>query len=433
VPNLRQAGLRPRRRAGLIAAPIDDETVLYDRDADVVHWLDPPATKIWRRLDGRTTLAEIAEKLAAQHRTAAHRVRQDVMKLARVLEQGGLLDGSTPSHHPRVRSEAGSSTHLLPRGVTAPAVSDLPEAPYMCGPFRAVDHAFDVTTNHLETRRYLDEIFSDLAYAAPQPDRYRLLDTGAASLNHRYVLLHGEDLIAATSWLDRALAVLLWHVNQQVVRRSASRHVLVHAAAATTVDGPAVMLPAPAESGKSTTVAGLVQAGFGYLTDEVVAIDPITLAAQPYAKPLSIDRGSWQVLARLRPWHADRISGQWQVPAGRIRPGAVSGPAPVRLVVAPAYRRGAVTTLQPVSRGQMLLTLADSTFAFREAPERNLRVLARLLAGCDCYRLTVGDLDEAVRLVSTLEPGAHGQPAEFGTVRTIPRLPATIPSPAAPA
>jgi hypothetical protein len=195
--------------------------------------------------------------------------------------------------------------------------------------------------------------------------------------------------------------VLLWHINAEAVRRSTPRYPLVHAAAAVS-RGVAVLLPARAESGKTTTVAGLVRAGFGYLTDEAVAIDPSTLLAQPYAKALSVDRGSWDVLADLRPPHHDQVAGQWQLPARLIRPDAVAGPAPVGFVVTPIYSAGSTTRLEPISAGEMLMLLADSTFEFQADARRNLSVLAHIVASAGCYRLVVGDLTEAVRLVDEL-------------------------------
>ena len=217
----------------------------------------------------------------------------------------------------------------------------------------------------------------------------------------RYLVQHNREPITATDWLDRALAVLLWHINAEVVRRTTPRYPLLHAAAAV-LRGVAVLLPGPPESGKTTTVAGLVRAGFGYLTDEAVAIDPDTMLARPYPKPLSVDRGSWDVLADVRPSHHGRVSGQWQVPARLIRPDAVAGPAPVRFVVVPAYKTRTATRLEPMSRGETLMSLADSTFQFQDNVRRNLTVLARVVAGADCYRLAVDDLDSAVTLIEEL-------------------------------
>jgi hypothetical protein len=196
--------------------------------------------------------------------------------------------------------------------------------------------------------------------------------------------------------------VLLWHINAEVVRRSALNYPLVHAAAAVW-NGSAVLLAAAPESGKTTTVAGLVErAGFGYLTDEAVAIEQRTLLAQPYPKPLSIDRGSWGALAHLRPAYGDPVTGQWQVAADSIRPGAVAAPAPIRFVVEPAYDPDTTTRLEPLARGAMLVKLADSTFEFQADPQRNLGVLAKVVEQADCYRLPISDLDEGVALISRL-------------------------------
>jgi hypothetical protein len=160
-----------------------------------------------------------------------------------------------------------------------------------------------------------------------------------------------------------------------------------------------MLLPAPQESGKTTTVSGLVRAGFGYLTDEAAAIEPDTLRIRPFAKALSIDRGSWEVLPELRPAHADVVTGQWQVPASRLRSGAVAAPTRPGLVVTPRYRAGSTTALTRITRADMLVVLADATFAFHANPGRNLEVLGRVVTDCACFRLTIGDLGHAVDLL----------------------------------
>jgi hypothetical protein len=81
------------------------------------------------------------------------------------------------------------------------------------------------------------------------------------------------------------------------------------------------------EAGKTTLVAGLVRAGFGYLTDEAGAIERETLLIQPYPKPLSLEPGSWPLFPELEP-QADLATDEykayeWQVPTAAIRPGAL--------------------------------------------------------------------------------------------------------------
>ncbi len=397
-------------RPGLVVVPVDGETVAYDPEADVLHHLNQTASTVWSRMDGRIPLQLLGERIAADYGAAEATVSRDIVGLAGTLWDRGLLSGSTALPTAILRHSVGLGVDSGPLdGPLSTPLSELrlgdqplPEAPHRTGTYRALEHAFDVATNDSTVRDYLQYVLIDLAHSGvAEPARYELLDLGAGAAGTQYLVQFNGQPVAATSWLDRAFAVLLWHVNAEVVRRSTLRYPLVHAAAAVS-HGVAVLLPAPAESGKTTTVAGLVRAGFGYLTDEVVAIDPDTLLAQPYPRALCVDRGSWEVLADLRPPHGDRMTGQWQLPPRSIRADAVSEAVPVRLIVVPTYIRDAMTELVGVSKGEMLVRLADSTFQFQSAPQRNLDVLAQVLEQADCYRLTLSDLADGIRLIADL-------------------------------
>jgi hypothetical protein len=406
---------RPARRPGLVAVEVDGETVVYDPVADLLHHLEASASAVWSRLDGADPLDALAVRLAADYGAGPDTVRRDVIRLARVLWDLGLLAGSDPPP-PADRPPVGLTIGPAPGGAVYVQDRPLPAAPYLTRRCTALEHTFEVATNVEAVRDYLDDVLAGLADAGPGPAaRHELLDLTLTAppppappplrVDHghewRYVVRYGGEPVLGTSVLDIAITVLLWHVNAEVVRRSTPRYPLVHAGGVVS-HGVAVLLPAPPESGKTTTVAGLLRAGFGYLTDEAVAVDPAGLLAHPYPKALSIDAGSWEVLADLRPPHSERVSGQWHVPPTQIRADAVAGPAPVRFIVTPRYQEAAPTRLQPISRAETLMTLADSTFNFQDEPARNLSVLARLVATADCYRLTIGDLDSAVRLVTEL-------------------------------
>ena len=90
------------------------------------------------------------------------------------------------------------------------------------------------------------------------------------------------------------------------------------------------------------------------------------------------------------------------MPATAIRSGAVAEPCPVVAVVFPRYEAGADTALAPVGRGEALVELAKNTFHFKERGAPELDLLAELVRGVDCYRLTMGELDGAVDLVAGL-------------------------------
>jgi hypothetical protein len=197
----------------------------------------------------------------------------------------------------------------------------------------------------------------------------------------------------------RILSQVINLLNHRVIAESADT-VLIHAAAATN-QGVTTLLPAPMESGKTTTVAGLLLRGWQYLSDEAIAIEPGGLRVNGYPKPLSIDGGSWPTLRELRPRDPfGFFQNQWQVPASSIGVEVKALASPPTLLIAPRYEpQEATTRLDPMSRGNMLKLLAESTFATGAPPRQALRTLARLTDRCQCYSLVVGDLGTAVGLI----------------------------------
>jgi hypothetical protein len=269
--------------------------------------------------------------------------------------------------------------------------------------FRALDYAFEVHTASDDLARRVAEVYRDLV----DPDHgdtdgsravYEVVPGSAAGFWH--LRCDGEPVFGDVT-ASRALGLLLWHVNAQATHRPMPGHVVLHAAAATW-QGRAVVLPAPMESGKTTTVTGLLLAGFGYLTDEAAAVSLSDLHVEPFHKSLSVDDGSWQVLSGLREQDAGGMPAQWQVPVSGIETSSLSARTPLAFVVLPKYVAGADTVLAPIPRAEAAMELCASTFQFLEDPVRNLEGLATMCRAVECYRLTVGDLDTAVALVREL-------------------------------
>ncbi|UZJ24799.1 hypothetical protein RHODO2019_17100 [Rhodococcus antarcticus] len=78
-------------------------------------------------------------------------------------------------------------------------------------------------------------------------------------------------------------------------------NLLLHAAAVARPDGGCLVLCGASGSGKSTLTAALVAGGLGYVTDETVCLDPVSLRITPYRKPLSLKVGAQQHLPHLAP------------------------------------------------------------------------------------------------------------------------------------
>ena len=275
--------------------------------------------------------------------------------------------------------------------------------------FRALEHVFAIEVQGIPgTAAHLDGVLAPLAHDGPPGSTYVVAYDGTVSDGRRYTVHHDAQPIDRTQGLSHALALVFWHVNQEAVRRSTQRYVLVHAAAAER-DGVVVVLPAPMEAGKTTTVAGLLLGGFRYYTDEAVALSRTDGRIEPFPKPLSIDEGSWETLRQLEPREAQRVLHQWLVPVTRIPGSGVAAPLVPRLFVAPAYRAGSRTELTSVSRTTMLAELMESTFFVAPGACRQLTVLRRAVADSDCFHLQVGSLDEAVGLINALVDGVLEQ------------------------
>ena len=171
--------------------------------------------------------------------------------------------------------------------------------------------------------------------------------------------------------------------------------------------GVGLVLPAKSESGKSTLTAGLVRAGYAYLSDEAIPLDWDTHAIQPYPKPMSLDPGAFALFPEWAPdfgdGHDAATYAQWHIAPSSV--GLVGGRCEVRFIVFPEYSPEADTRLEPMSRGTALLEMCKNTFRFNTQGRRCLDHLADVVRGAGCYRLPMSDLDAAVRVVKDLVGG----------------------------
>lgn len=263
-------------------------------------------------------------------------------------------------------------------------------------PLQALGYHFRVATNERALTRYLEQLLSPFVVGNEAPSHYRL-ERRTTSRGEQWELSLDGHQVTVDRRGATVVASLLWHINLKVVE-SSPHLVRLHAAAASQ-RGRAVILAGQMEAGKSTLVAGLVQGGLDYLSDEIAAIEPASLRLRGYPKAISLDPGSWPALPELEPIPEPRVRSllpsQWNVPAESIRRGSVTREAAPTVVVSMRYEFGTATRLEPLAGADAVLALAESTFEFDKQPRRDLDVLARLVRTCVCYRLVVGNLDEA--------------------------------------
>jgi len=264
---------------------------------------------------------------------------------------------------------------------------------------------------HPELEDYLDRLYAAFPIAAEAAHEYTIEPVASG----RYALKSDGEAVSEADRPEGLVATLVNHCNRRAVE--CAPHVLVHAGGVEW-DGKGVVLAAAMERGKTTLTAGLVRAGFRYLTDEAVAFTRDTTLIVPYPKPLTLDRGSWPMFSELEPhepFPTDTYkSSQWQVMPAAIRDDAVGTVCPARFVIFPEYEAGSTTELVPISRAQALIELARNTFRFGQEGVPALAVLAEVVRGADVYRLPNGDLGAAVRCITDLVTSAS--PATTPTV-----------------
>lgn len=294
---------------------------------------------------------------------------------------------------------------MLTQRPASPPILEAGSTPWASGPCRALEHTFEVVVKDGWDIRAL------LPVLAPFTIRGR--DSAPTSPSFRYEIRSGEragqvslyaegECISSGRYTNELLGSLAWHINQSVIRTSVHRYLLMHAAAATTAD-VTVVLAADMESGKTTTVAGLLRSGFDYVTDEAVAVDPGSLRVSPFPKTLSVDPGSWPLFPECAPVESARVTRQWLVEPARLGARIARDPVPAPSVILfPKYVAGAKTELLPVSPGEATHEMCRMSFEFADHPRRNLLTAARLATSATCARLRIGSLDEALNLIHEL-------------------------------
>jgi hypothetical protein len=275
--------------------------------------------------------------------------------------------------------------------------------------FRCLGFDFGVVATNPALQRTIDALYAPFRAPVEVKTQFTLVERAAPGPTGVSTLIFENDHQVRTT-PDRALALahLIWRVSQHVIAVASESFLLLHAAAVERGRN-AVLLPAPSGSGKSTLTAGLVAASFGYLTDDVCAIDRETGRVRPYAKPISL---ATEVVRQFeREGHAlldddERALMRTDAFITCANLGGNLGrESTARTIVVPTYAVGSSNELTPMSRAEAVIVLCEQSFNFNEFAPGALPLTADLVRGCDCYRLRYSDLDAAVGLIAGAATG----------------------------
>jgi hypothetical protein len=277
--------------------------------------------------------------------------------------------------------------------------------------YRVLSYYFSLRWNFDAAGDHLRQTLGPFA-VPPDPDEARIPATPGLPPQYsvirqrngggtRYSLLFGTGVLTESKQLWDVLDRFLWHVNTEGIRQTGD-FLLIHAGSVVTPGGDGVILPGASGSGKTTLVAGLVEAGFGYLSDEAAAIDPVTRRLYPFPKALSLKSEDPPVLfpqvREGRPG-VQRARFQWHVSAEALRPSPWAGPCPVRYVFAPAYEPEALASLAPMTPAEAAARLLRHTLNLPRYRSRAVHLVAEIVRGAEAYDLVSGDLEGSVQAI----------------------------------
>ena len=201
---------------------------------------------------------------------------------------------------------------------------------------------------------------------------------------------------------------LILQENLIIAYYQARPYLMALHAAAVSVEGRAVVMPAVSGSGKSTLAAAFAARGYGLFSDEIALVGHDG-RVRPVPFSMNIKEGSWRVMEphypalMHRPSHL-RFDGQ-----------LVKFLSPVNLkedceevgaIVFPKYEKGASCRVEELSACETLRRIKEAGYQLDEplVAERFESILEHLLAK-PSYALTYGSLDEAMATVRELVVG----------------------------
>jgi len=170
-------------------------------------------------------------------------------------------------------------------------------------------------------------------------------------------------------------------------------------------NGKVVILPAVAESGKTTLTAALLYDGFHLFSDEVTALD-YRGTVHPLPFCMNIKEGSWKVLSPLYP-HLETCDTHSRFDGQNIRflppVNMHRGRQKASHIVFPKYMPDAQTTLTQISAKEALEKIKEASYQVQDHMDKDkFELILKHLVSLPRYTLVYSDLDEAIAVINTL-------------------------------
>lgn len=400
--------VRPWLTPGSQFAVIDGHVVLYDPVGIVSHVLNPSAAVVWAAVDGHRTVPEIIDVVHLDTGVDRSVLDPDVREVLSRFRWSNIVSFDAPSAAPT--GSAGSAGSAGPHrgrdadgrwGAVARRILDGIEWTTVVGPVRASGVDVVVRANGVLTADAIRDALaalppaggpddaSDDASGGRAPVTVSVVDAGPDVRRRFRVYVDGRCRWTNTD-ADHVAHTVMAEITL-VATAGTTGFVRLHAGAVER-DGVVVAITGASGRGKSTLTAALVQRGFAYVTDELVAVEPGTGAVVPYPKAIDLDVESRRLLGLPAPTGPDRPDVSAPLAVASL--GAVSSGGRLGLIV--------LLDDEPVSRPdeaaspaiRSLLDLVAVTFGDTFADDEALEALADLVGAVPIIRVARGPLDD---------------------------------------
>ncbi len=302
------------------------------------------------------------------------------------------------AHNVPARDDEGEATSPDPQSETGHG--ERKEVSFRAGGFR-----FVVRT---ESRKFREDFERLLLSLEPEEKEesvveFEMKQSFARGKGQQWVLKHqGKDLIKRKQ--PSSVILGLEAIFRRHICLKQGGELVLHSGAVVGEKG-AVLLAGHSGVGKSTLAARCVQEGFGYLSEELGILDPVTGTVSAYPKFFTLSRDSVRILfgeTGLKRLEQEvpfiTSDGRLDISPDFIRAGSLCPQARLRAVVFPwRTSRNDVTRLP---KGEGLRRISQHVLSDGPLMKGELEALIDLLQEIPCYQLSFSDLDFALKSLS---------------------------------
>jgi hypothetical protein len=195
----------------------------------------------------------------------------------------------------------------------------------------------------------------------------------------------------------------VWHAILECIHPDVDWRALIHGAALAR-NGVGLALAGASGSGKTTLAAGLVGRGFDYLSDDAVPLSEPDGEIVPWPLPLSIKRGSLEILKSRFPdlenapaYSKNGTEARLLVPSAKVWDAAA---VKLRTLIFPRFAAGAAPQQRRLSTFEALQNLlSDRVWLGYPITEARVTSFLHWLDETPAHEISYGTLDDAVELV----------------------------------